>query len=195
MLLSSVISISIFFQNVSNFSPNRALVFLSTTAGSSVWRGRDRQVAKDKKGGNLFPFFLCLHQLRIKETTDRKKPGTLSNACSSAHAYHNRPQLLQGSPEESTSPCLTCSYFIHYQAERRRNFHFSPAQVHIEWIRVIPHRVLCNSNIIHSSLSSSLLYSGTKLVWAQGAPSADKALPTGKCFTVPVNETLRFFQV
>lgn len=157
MLLSSVISLPIFFQNVFNFSPNWALVFLSTTAGSSGWRGRDRQVAKDKKGGNLFPLFSLFASTENQRNHRwKKKPGTLSNACFSAHAYQYTPSChrgLQKSPP--LFAFITCSYLIHYQAERRLNFHFSPAQVHSKWIVVTSYTVLCRSNIIHSSLSSS----------------------------------------
>lgn len=51
-----------------------------------------------------------------------------------------------------------------------------------------------NSNIIHSSLSSSLLYRGKQLVQAQGSSSTENALPTRKHFCSS-NETLKIYSV
>lgn len=183
MLLSSVISIPIFFQNVFNFSPNWALVFLSTTAGSSGWRRKDRQVAKDK-GGNLFLlfffFFLCLHHLRIKVITGGKKRLVpyLTSVLLPVQTRTPLAELGISRRVYLSFPYLTLFYPV--SRKKQNQFPF--------YLCLNSYQIIC-TNIIHSSPSSrtKAYYTVEQNCCGQKEPlllSMHTLAEGGKCFVV-----------
>lgn len=176
-------SIPIFLQNVFNFSLNWALVFLSTTERSwgvsrERWTGR-----KGWKNEEIFSLFkIYFHKLRIRETQRENKilVPHLTPMCTRAY-----PDAV-GICRKSTSLCITYSYFICYQDERKISFHFSPAHIHIKKITEI-YTILSLMILSHTGLSL-LTTQWNWTSWAQGAFSADNSL-LGNDF-VPMSQTL-----